>query len=105
MAVTLFGAGMGPVSGVIPTIEDGKLPTSVAGVRVLFNGLPAPLLFVREDQINALVPFTTASPSRSNPRRVRRPHDRPIYGQCQDRGSRHFPDREHGIRSDSESGQ
>ena len=62
MAVTLFGSGMGPVSGVIPTLEDGKLPTSVAGVRVLFNGSPAPLLFVREDQINALVPFTTASP-------------------------------------------
>ena len=62
MAVTLFGSGMGPVSGVIPTLEHGKLPTSVAGVRVLFNGSPAPLLFVREDQINALVPFTITSP-------------------------------------------
>jgi uncharacterized protein (TIGR03437 family) len=33
----------------------------VAGVRVLFDGIPAPLLYVREDQINAVVPFAVAS--------------------------------------------
>jgi uncharacterized protein (TIGR03437 family) len=61
MAVTLFGAGMGPAAGVIATLEDGKVPTTLAGVRVLFNGTPAPLLFVREDQINAIVPFAIAN--------------------------------------------
>ena len=34
MAVTLFGSGMGPVTGVISALEGGKLPSSVAGVRV-----------------------------------------------------------------------
>jgi uncharacterized protein (TIGR03437 family) len=58
MAVTLFGSGMGPVEGLVPSIDaSGKIPTSLGGVQVLFNGTPAPLLFVRKDQINAMVPF------------------------------------------------
>lgn len=63
MVVTLFGSGMGPAQGVIASLVDGKVPTSVGGVRVLFNGTPAPLLFVREDQINAVVPFSVAATS------------------------------------------
>lgn len=63
MAVTLFGSGMGPATGVIASLENGKVPTSVAGVRVLFNGVPAPLLFVREDQINAIVPLALSGPA------------------------------------------
>ena len=39
--VTLFGTGMGPLDG----------------TRVLFDGVPAPLLFVGDGQINAVVPF------------------------------------------------
>ncbi|HYI95241.1 MAG TPA: SBBP repeat-containing protein [Bryobacteraceae bacterium] len=58
MAVTLFGAGMGPVEGIAPVLENGKVPVSVGGVRVLFNDVPAPLLFVREDQINAIAPLS-----------------------------------------------
>jgi uncharacterized protein (TIGR03437 family) len=41
--VTLFGTGMGPLDG----------------TRVLFDGVPAPLLFVGDGQINAVVPFAT----------------------------------------------
>lgn len=62
MAITLFGSGMGPVEGVVASLDgDGKVPATVAGVRVLVNGVPAPLLFVRQDQINAIVPFAVAS--------------------------------------------
>jgi len=32
--------------------------SSVAGVRVLFDGVPAPLFFVRSDQINAQAPYS-----------------------------------------------
>jgi uncharacterized protein (TIGR03437 family) len=39
---------------------NGKVPAAGAGVRVLFNGTPAPLLYVRQDQINAVVPFAVA---------------------------------------------
>lgn len=35
----------------------GAFETQLAGVRVLFDGVPAPLLFVRNDQINAIVPY------------------------------------------------
>ena len=58
MIVTLFGSGMGPAEGTVMTLDaSGKVPASGAGVRVLFNGTPAPLLYVRQDQINAVVPF------------------------------------------------
>jgi uncharacterized protein (TIGR03437 family) len=63
MVITLFGSGMGPADGVVATLENGKLPASVAGVRVLFDGVPAPLLYVRGDQINAIVPFSVAGAS------------------------------------------
>ena len=61
MAVTIFGAGMGPATGVVAALEGGKVPTSLGGVRVFFNGAPAPLLYAREDQINAVVPFSVSS--------------------------------------------
>ena len=95
MIVTLFGTGMGPADGVIASLEDGKVPTSVAGVRVLFNGFPAPLLFVREDQINALFRSLLRIPPQLRSAWSTRPDYRPIYGQCQDRGSGHLPHREH----------
>lgn len=37
--------------------STGRVPTSLAGVRVLFDGVAAPLLYVSPDQINAIVPF------------------------------------------------
>ncbi len=60
---SLFGEGLGPVEGV--AVEDfdpatGRLPTTLAGVRVLFDGEPAPLVFVSEDQINLQAPFEIA---------------------------------------------
>ena len=33
------------------------MPKSLAGVQVFFNDLPAPLLYVSDSQINAVVPF------------------------------------------------
>lgn len=55
--ISLFGQRFGPDTGVSPPFgDDGKLLTSASGVQVLICGVPAPLFFVREDQINALVP-------------------------------------------------
>ncbi len=53
--VTIFGAGIGPVTGVARNGES--LPDSVAGVSVTFNDIPAPLSFVSSRQINAQVPW------------------------------------------------
>jgi uncharacterized protein (TIGR03437 family) len=56
--VTITGTGLGPATGVIasPTAA-GAYDTRLADIRVLFDGVPAPLLFVRNDQINAVVPY------------------------------------------------
>lgn len=55
--VTLIGSGLGPEEGVSAEPSGGRYPTSLAGVRVLVNGEPAPLLYVQASQINAIVPY------------------------------------------------
>jgi uncharacterized protein (TIGR03437 family) len=40
-----------------------QLPTQFAGVRLLFDGVPAPLLYAQAGQINAIVPFSVAGKS------------------------------------------
>ena len=60
--VTLWGASMGPAQGVPFQIgADGKsIPNTLAGVQVLFDSVPATLLYVSATQINAIVPFAVA---------------------------------------------
>jgi uncharacterized protein (TIGR03437 family) len=56
--VTIFGSGMGPTTLVgLRLTSAGLVDTSIAGVRVLFDDTPAPLVAVRADQINAVVPY------------------------------------------------
>jgi uncharacterized protein (TIGR03437 family) len=58
LIVTLGGSNLGPQQGVSFSLgADGRVPTTLADVRVLFDGVPAPLLFVRQDQINCIVPY------------------------------------------------
>jgi uncharacterized protein (TIGR03437 family) len=61
LIVTIFGSGMGPGTGVGGAVENGRVTASAAGVRVLFDGVAAPILYAREDQINAIVPFSLPS--------------------------------------------
>jgi uncharacterized protein (TIGR03437 family) len=59
--VSLFGSGIGPQDGISAAFNSTRhLPTILANTRVLFDGVPAPLLFVRSDQINAVTPFSLA---------------------------------------------
>jgi uncharacterized protein (TIGR03437 family) len=37
------------------------MPTTLAGTQVLFDGIPAPLLYVSRDQINAVTPFALSA--------------------------------------------
>ncbi len=56
--VTIRGAGIGPVIGVSGQAgPDGLFPTQLAGVQVTFDGFPAPLLYVQDQQINTVVPW------------------------------------------------
>ncbi len=56
--VSIFGTGLGTTAGAGPTISQaGAVGTSIGDTRVLFEGVPAPLLYARTDQINAIVPY------------------------------------------------
>ncbi|MBI1354386.1 MAG: hypothetical protein GC160_08570 [Acidobacteria bacterium] len=55
--VTLVGTKMGPEEGVSGAPVDGRFPTELGGVRVLMDGIPAPLLYAQAGQINAVTPY------------------------------------------------
>ena len=55
--ISIFGERLGPPDGAPAPVTDGRFPTTFEGIQVMIGGQPAPLLFVREDQINAVVPF------------------------------------------------
>ncbi|MBI1956289.1 MAG: hypothetical protein HYS38_07825 [Acidobacteria bacterium] len=52
--VSIFGTGL---AGTTATADSLPRPTKLGGVQVKFNGIPAPLLYVSPEQINAQVPF------------------------------------------------
>lgn len=63
--MTLFGAGLGPAQGTLGRMDLlGRWETSVAGVEVRFDGLPAPLFYVSETQINLQVPRSVTGRAR-----------------------------------------
>ena len=59
--VTIFGRNMGPTdTASFRLADDGRIATSLADARVLFNGVAAPLLFVSAAQSGAIVPSSAA---------------------------------------------
>jgi uncharacterized protein (TIGR03437 family) len=56
--ITITGQGLGPANGITarPT-SAGAYETKLGDTRVLFDGTPAPILYARHDQINAIVPY------------------------------------------------
>ena len=59
--VTIFGNAVGPTIGSTFALDDnGNLPTTLAGTRVLFDGVPAPILYSSASQVNAVVPYEIA---------------------------------------------
>jgi uncharacterized protein (TIGR03437 family) len=63
--ISIYGANLGPASGVTASFNSaGYLPVSLAGVQVVINGIPTPLLYVSGTQINAVAPveLTGTSP-------------------------------------------
>jgi uncharacterized protein (TIGR03437 family) len=65
--VDIWGSGLGPQSAANSTLDsNGLVSASVAGVRVLFNGVPAPLVFVSAKQCSAVVPYFGAGAAANN---------------------------------------
>jgi uncharacterized protein (TIGR03437 family) len=64
---TLFGTDLGPATPAGLQLDtNGKVATTLSGVQVTVAGIPAPLIYVSNTQISAVVPyelaqFTTAS--------------------------------------------
>ena len=68
--ITIFGNNIGPASptsgtGFTPT-PAGTVPTTLAGVTMSINNVPAPLIFVSPNQINAIVPYEVSGQSTAN---------------------------------------
>lgn len=65
--IVLFGAAMGPAT--LTGVPSGttQYPTTLGGVQVTVAGVPAPLIYVRNDQIAAIVPYEINRPFIANP--------------------------------------
>jgi uncharacterized protein (TIGR03437 family) len=56
--VVLYGSRLGPVALAGASIGgDGKLATDTGGTQVLFDGVPAPILYTSSGQVAAVVPY------------------------------------------------
>ena len=62
--ITIFGLALGPPG--LTTLQldlNGGVATTLAGTRVLFDGVAAPLVYVGANQISAIVPYEVAGKS------------------------------------------
>jgi uncharacterized protein (TIGR03437 family) len=65
--MTLFGQNIGPATPAGFTIgADGKAATMLSGLQLLFDGVPAPLLYASASQLNAIVPYEVAGKAVTN---------------------------------------
>jgi len=62
--VTIFGKGLGPNSLVGSQLDSlGRLSTSLAGTRVFFDGVAAPIIYTVAGQVGAIVPYGVSGKS------------------------------------------
>jgi uncharacterized protein (TIGR03437 family) len=61
--VTVFGTGFGP--GPLKTLQltAGLANTTLGGTRMLFDGVPAPIVYTVKNQFSAVVPYVVAGKS------------------------------------------
>lgn len=59
-AVSVFGNYPGVTT---QQAQNFPLPTALSGARVTFNGIPAPMYYVRSDIINVVAPFAIPQPT------------------------------------------
>ena len=57
--VSIYGVSLGPDTGVLSAFDPatGSLPRASSGVSVMANGIPAPVYYVRADQVNVQIPY------------------------------------------------
>jgi uncharacterized protein (TIGR03437 family) len=56
--VTVFGSGIGPITLAASHVNAlGALDTLIADTQVYFDDIPAPIVYTRNDQVSAIVPY------------------------------------------------
>jgi uncharacterized protein (TIGR03437 family) len=56
--LSIFGLGIGPGTNIGPQLDQaGRLRRDLGGVRVLFEGVAAPMIFVSRNQVSVVAPF------------------------------------------------
>jgi trimeric autotransporter adhesin len=55
--LALYGAGMGPAQLAQSQLVNGRVPTTLAGTTVYFNGTAAPVLYTSAGQVGVAAPF------------------------------------------------
>ncbi|MFB3778037.1 MAG: M12 family metallopeptidase [Bryobacteraceae bacterium] len=62
--VTVFGTNLGPVTPALLRLDGtGKVATELAGARILFDGVAAPMVMASANQSSAVVPYSVAGKS------------------------------------------
>ncbi len=61
--VTVFGTGIGPTALAGFQIANNLVSSSVAGTRILFDGVPAPIIYVSAGQSTVMVPYAVKGKS------------------------------------------
>ena len=63
--VTIYGSGLGPATLATMQIDPifGRVSVSLAGVSVLFNGTPGPMIYAWNTQVAAVVPYGVTGPN------------------------------------------
>lgn len=64
--ISIYGVNLGPEPGLgLQLSPDGQVATELGGIRVLFDGKPASLVYAGQTQINAVVPYGISSTTSS----------------------------------------
>jgi len=66
--VAIFGGNLGPATGLSSQVTEGIVPNALAGARVWFDGIAAPILYASAGQINAVAPYAIASEANTSVR-------------------------------------
>jgi uncharacterized protein (TIGR03437 family) len=62
--VSIFGSNIGPANPAgIQFDFSGNLLTLIGSTQVLFDGIPAPMIYASANQVNAVVPFEISNPT------------------------------------------
>jgi uncharacterized protein (TIGR03437 family) len=60
--ITIFGSGMGPATLAQLRLNAlGLVDTTLAATRVLFDGVPAPVIYAKNTQLSVVVPYSVAT--------------------------------------------